>query len=58
MDFGIADDGERTGHEQAAQIAATLLADMAKPDIGLNVGWWHQAHGMAKRLELARPMVR
>jgi hypothetical protein len=27
-------------------------------DIGLHVGWWHQAHGMAKRLELARPMVR
>ena len=31
MDFSIADDGERTGHEQAAQIAVTLLADMAKP---------------------------
>ena len=31
----------------------------SKPfDIGLHVGWWHQAHGMAKRLELARPMVR
>src|ERR1700730_14409860 len=31
MDFSIADDGERTDHEQAAQIAVTLLADMAKP---------------------------
>jgi hypothetical protein len=31
MDFGIADDGERTRHEQAAQIAVTLLADMAEP---------------------------
>ena len=31
MDFSLADDGERTGHEQAAQIAVTLLADMAKP---------------------------
>ena len=31
MDFSIADDGERTGHEQAAQVAVTLLADMADP---------------------------
>ena len=30
MDFGIADDGECTGHEQAAQIAVTLLADTAE----------------------------
>jgi hypothetical protein len=27
MDLGIADDGECTGHEQAAQIAVTLFAD-------------------------------
>ena len=27
-------------------------------DIGLHVGWWHQPHGMAQRLELARPMMR
>src|SRR5450631_2800013 len=31
MDLGVADDGERTGHEQAAQIAVTLLADTAEP---------------------------
>src|ERR1035437_3493428 len=31
MDLGIADDGERTGHEQAAQIAVTLFADTAEP---------------------------
>src|SRR6266481_399589 len=31
MDLGVADNGERTGHEQAAQIAVTLLADPAKP---------------------------
>src|ERR1035437_4724107 len=31
MDLGIADDGERAGHEQAAQIAVTLLADTAEP---------------------------
>src|SRR5450756_2521671 len=31
MDLGIADDGERTGDEQAAQIAVTLLADTAEP---------------------------
>src|ERR1700687_3959594 len=31
MDLGVADDGERAGHEQAAQIAVTLLADIAKP---------------------------
>src|ERR1039457_3110398 len=30
MDLGIADDGERTGDEQAAQIAVTLLADTAE----------------------------
>jgi hypothetical protein len=27
MDLGMADDGERTGHEQAAQIAIALLAN-------------------------------
>src|SRR5579863_2001231 len=26
--------------------------------IGLHIGRWHQAYGMAKRLELARPMMR
>ena len=31
MDFGIADDGERAGDEQAAQIAITLFADAAEP---------------------------
>jgi hypothetical protein len=31
MDLGIADDGERAGHEQAAQIAVTLFADTAEP---------------------------
>src|SRR5450756_1914962 len=31
MDLGIANDGKRTGHEQAAQIAVTLLADTAEP---------------------------
>jgi hypothetical protein len=31
MDLGVTDDGERTGHEQAAQIAVTLLADIAEP---------------------------
>src|ERR1017187_9513088 len=31
VDLGIADDGERTGHEQAAQIAVTLFADTAEP---------------------------
>src|SRR4051794_12917990 len=31
VDLGIADDGERTGHEQAAQIAVTLFADAAEP---------------------------
>src|SRR5262245_49105300 len=30
VDLGIADDGECTGHEQAAQIAVTLLADIAE----------------------------
>jgi len=30
MDFGIADDGERTGREQAAQITIALLADTPK----------------------------
>ena len=28
MDLGVADDGERTSHKQAAQIAVTLLTDM------------------------------
>ena len=31
MDLGIANDGQRAGHEQAAQIAVTLLADTAEP---------------------------
>src|SRR5450759_1223557 len=31
VDLGIADNGERTGHEQAAQIAVTLFADTAEP---------------------------
>src|SRR6185503_12753984 len=30
VDLGVADDGECTGHEQAAQIAVTLLADTAE----------------------------
>src|ERR1019366_7139689 len=31
MDLGVTDDGERAGHEQAAQIAVTLLAYIAEP---------------------------
>src|SRR5258707_11585104 len=31
VDLGIADDGECTGHEQAAQIAVPLFADAAEP---------------------------
>jgi hypothetical protein len=31
MDLGVADDGECSGHEQAAQIAITLFADAAEP---------------------------
>ena len=31
MDLGITDDSERAGHEQAAQIAVTLLVDTAEP---------------------------
>src|SRR5450759_4110916 len=31
MDLGIADDGERASHEQAAEITVTLLADAAEP---------------------------
>ena len=31
MDLGIANDGECTGHEQAAQIAIPLFADTAEP---------------------------
>ena len=31
MDLGIADDGECTRHEQAAQVAVTLFADAAEP---------------------------
>src|ERR1017187_5378964 len=30
IDLGIADDGQRAGHEQAAQIAIALLADTAE----------------------------
>src|SRR5260221_8948405 len=31
VDLGVADDGECTGHEQAAQIAVPLFADAAEP---------------------------
>jgi hypothetical protein len=31
MDLGVTDYGERAGHEQAAQMAVTLLADIAEP---------------------------
>jgi hypothetical protein len=31
MDLGVTDDGERAGHEQAAQIAVILFADIAEP---------------------------
>src|ERR1700742_3396450 len=31
MDLSVTDDGERAGHEQAAQIAVTLFAYVAKP---------------------------
>src|SRR3954463_14776012 len=31
MDLGIANDGQRASHEQAAQIAVTLFADAAEP---------------------------
>ena len=31
MDLGVADDGERAGHEQGPQIAVSLFADIAKP---------------------------
>src|SRR6266498_885359 len=36
-------------------ISGIILVPLhVRPDIG----WWHQAHGMPKRLELARPMMR
>jgi hypothetical protein len=31
VDLGVADNGECSGHEQAAQIAVTLFADATKP---------------------------
>ena len=31
MDLGIADDSERTGHEQTTQIAIALFADTTEP---------------------------
>ena len=31
MDFGVADDGEHSGHEQAAQIAVPMFTDAAEP---------------------------
>jgi hypothetical protein len=31
VDLGVTDDGERAGHEQAAQIAVTLFTDIAEP---------------------------
>ena len=31
MDLGIADDGQRASHEQAAEIAVALFADAAEP---------------------------
>ena len=31
VDLGIANDGKRPGHEQAAQIAVALFADTAEP---------------------------
>ena len=31
VNLGVTDDGECTGHEQAAQIAVTLFADAAEP---------------------------
>ena len=31
MDFGIADDGERAGRKQTAQITIASFADIAKP---------------------------
>jgi hypothetical protein len=31
MDLGVADDGERAGNKQAAQIAVTPFADTAEP---------------------------
>jgi hypothetical protein len=34
MDLGVAENGDRTGHKQAAQIAITLLADTATSVLG------------------------
>ena len=31
VDLGVADDGERSGHEQTAQITISLFADAAEP---------------------------
>ena len=31
INLGIATDGQRAGHEQAAQITVTLLTDTAEP---------------------------
>ena len=31
VDLGIANDGKRAGHEQAAQIAVALFADTTEP---------------------------
>jgi hypothetical protein len=43
MDLGMADDGERTGYEQAAQIAVTSLADTPKLVLApARVLLWHE----------------
>jgi hypothetical protein len=31
VDLGVTNNGERAGHEQAAQVAVTLLAYIAEP---------------------------
>ena len=45
VDFSITDDGERAGHEQAAQIAVTLLADTPKSVFtSARVLPWHESN--------------
>src|SRR6187402_3455242 len=62
VDFGVADDGERAGDEQAAQVAVTLFGDTAKSVLAaaawiapLNRGSLNSAHIRGTHVPVEEP---
>ena len=57
VDLGVADDGECSGHEQAAQIAVPLFADAAEPVLAPLEGCFGTSPIQAEKLRPDRKVL-